>query len=408
MCNRNAQCQQLRYVVFSSVLLLSIIILYKPPFFDAALAGSPSFPRQEIRDNTKGWIDFQTFNKVLIGDESTDISKVYYLSNGKFLNATLWLVAPFKDKPSNKTEILSYGMLIDADSNYATGVLGIDYRVGVTWNNATKSWTKVFDELGSLNELGKVGEKTVVSPMPNYTGFFKSGEKYIDLSTDLSELGSPDNYRIIFYAVEKKQGTPLLADFSTWAYVPPPKFELSTNPDPVEVAQGENHTFTIQVKSTSDNQPLRVENFVGKAPSNHHLIWDFNALSKSNNSEPAPVTVRADGEAMAGSYTASVITIMDQYSSFPFSVVEHPNSPIRVVAANGTFSSGHIIAEVPLTIKITVTLDLWDNIHNWFVKWGAVVAFFFAIATFLIGLLIDKDTLIKRLYRKKGGKGVIN
>ncbi|MDQ6863909.1 MAG: hypothetical protein M3044_08795 [Thermoproteota archaeon] len=75
-------------------------------------------------------------------------------------------------------------MLIDADSNYATGVLGIDYRVGVMWNNATKSWTKEFDELESLNELGKVGEKTVVSPMPNYKGFFKSGERYLDLSTD--------------------------------------------------------------------------------------------------------------------------------------------------------------------------------------------------------------------------------
>lgn len=367
-----------------------------------ANASSPSFPRLEIRDNTKSWVDIQTFNKVLIGDESTDISKAYYLSNGKYLNATLWLVAPIEDKPSNKTEILGYGMLIDADSNYATGVLGIDYRFGVTWNNSTRSWTKVFEELGSFNELGKVGEKAVVSPIQDYHGFFKSGEKYVDLSMDLSEIGSPDNYRVIFYAIEKRQGSPLFADFTTWAYIPPPKFELSTNPDPVEVSQGESRTFTIQLKSTSDNQPLRVENFEVQAPSNHHLQWDFHALSKSNNSEPTPVAISADGEAKVGSYTASIITVIDQESSFPFNVVEYPNSQVRVIPENGTFSSGHIIADVPLTIRVTEKLLPLDNLYNFFSKWGTIVAFVFGIVTFLIGLFIDKDTLIKKLSGKKG------
>ncbi|MDQ6863908.1 MAG: hypothetical protein M3044_08790, partial [Thermoproteota archaeon] len=144
-----------------------------------------------------------------------------------------------------------------------------------------------------------------------------------------------------------------MADFSTWAYVPPPKFELSTNPDPVEVRQGTNFTFTIQLKSTSDNLPLRVEYFRVQPPSKHHLQWDFNALSKSNNSEPTAVSISADREAMVGSYTASVITIIDQYSSFPFNVFEDHNSRIQVVLVNGTFSSGHIIAHVPLAIKIT-------------------------------------------------------
>jgi len=124
-------------------------------------------------------------------------------------------------------------------------------------NNINKSGTRVFDELGSFNELGKVGEKASVSPVRGYQSFTKSGKKYVDLSIDLSWIAYPDNYRIIFYAIEKKESSPLLADFTTWAYAPQPKFELFTNPDPVEVSQNESRNFTIQLESTSDNQLLR-------------------------------------------------------------------------------------------------------------------------------------------------------
>jgi hypothetical protein len=60
-----------------------------------------------------------------------------------------------------------------------------------------------------------------------------------------------------------------------------------------------------------------------------------------------------------------------------------------------------IVADVPLTIKITERLSSLDNLYNFFNKWGAIATFLFGVLTFLIRLFIDKDTLIKKLSKKK-------
>jgi hypothetical protein len=54
------------------------------------------------------------------GDRSTDIESVDYSSDGKSLNATLWLYFPFKSNQSNLNEEVDYGMFIDADFDRTT------------------------------------------------------------------------------------------------------------------------------------------------------------------------------------------------------------------------------------------------------------------------------------------------
>ena len=50
-----------------------------------------------------------------IGDKVTDIQVVNYYSDGRFLNATLWLGKFNKLGPSDRR--LNYGMYIDSDFN---------------------------------------------------------------------------------------------------------------------------------------------------------------------------------------------------------------------------------------------------------------------------------------------------
>ena len=61
----------------------------------------------------------------------TDIKAVDYISDGKTLNATFWLASGLKNSSlatfSQPFRKVSYGILIDADSNTKTGYNGADY-----------------------------------------------------------------------------------------------------------------------------------------------------------------------------------------------------------------------------------------------------------------------------------------
>src|SRR5918995_2987474 len=87
---------------------------------------SPHLPQQEIIDPRLDWIDLTNNNLTTQGDRSTDIESVDYSSDGKTLNATLWLYFPFKANHSSPNEEVSYGMLIDTDFDRTTGYAGID------------------------------------------------------------------------------------------------------------------------------------------------------------------------------------------------------------------------------------------------------------------------------------------
>ena len=111
-----------------SVFLLVIIILDP---FQKAIASSPSFKLQQLINENHRWV--QTYGKSAAHLKSnyTDILVVDYISNGKTLNATFWLSSGFDNfsaftynQPFRK---ITYGMLINVDSNTKTGYNGADY-----------------------------------------------------------------------------------------------------------------------------------------------------------------------------------------------------------------------------------------------------------------------------------------
>src|SRR5687768_16071322 len=81
--------------------LLITILIFCSSFLLTVFAESPSFVRQEIRDdlddfktinqNTSRYIDSDVNceNKPIV--DSADIKSISYISNCKFLNATIWL-----------------------------------------------------------------------------------------------------------------------------------------------------------------------------------------------------------------------------------------------------------------------------------------------------------------------------
>jgi len=94
------------------------------------------FPRQEIATGVHDGIQVNSTNgKQTIADykdfldNSSDIQRITYSSNGKILNATLWLNGPIHATPSNYgANTVVYGVLIDIDNNPTTGKFGVDYQ----------------------------------------------------------------------------------------------------------------------------------------------------------------------------------------------------------------------------------------------------------------------------------------
>jgi hypothetical protein len=86
-------------------------------------------------------------------------------------------------------------MLIDADSNQATGKDGVDYQVELQWNNKYKTWIKFFTEYSSE------GYRRELSTDTNYTHFFE-GEvgHYVLLSANLNAMSFPNKYKVMFYS----------------------------------------------------------------------------------------------------------------------------------------------------------------------------------------------------------------
>ena len=106
-----------------------------------------SFSRQEVNSATHDIIQLNgklhtqtkaTHNQPL--DKSAIIQRVTYFSDGKTLNATLWMGGGIKHDPSiYGASIVAYGVLIDIDNNNATGKYGVDYQKEIQWNSQNKT-----------------------------------------------------------------------------------------------------------------------------------------------------------------------------------------------------------------------------------------------------------------------------
>ena len=178
------------YIIIIFLLILITTTIDKPLYHEV-FAASPAFNRQEITDDVNDGIHINIMGQsqtkddyISKLDESTDIQKVTYSSNGTVLTATVWLASGFEEKPSaNGSNVaVIYGILIDADSNQVTGKEGVDYQIEIHWTNETQTWNK-----GIIEYSSPVHNRTF-DIKEDYTGFYKKDERYVMLSANLDDI----------------------------------------------------------------------------------------------------------------------------------------------------------------------------------------------------------------------------
>jgi hypothetical protein len=157
---------------------------------------------------------------------------------------------------------------MDADNNNKTGIVaGVDYIFSFNKADNDKSWNKQIQQWATPTVF------RIIDSTDNYTGLFGrfpgrgQEEGSINLSVDLDAIGSPDNYRVIFFA-KKGNATDVsdrVGDYTNWALIPPSKLEISVLPNPSEIRQEESKKVELQLKSnTAFDSQTRI--FIKKTP----------------------------------------------------------------------------------------------------------------------------------------------
>jgi hypothetical protein len=301
-----------------------VFILVHTSLLDQAFAASPTFSHIEIKDVFHDGLEvnvirnnFTEDNYMDPLDNSTDIRSVDYSSDGIILNATLWLSKPIGQdyNLSQEADILIYGILIDADSNQATGKNGVEYQVEVQWNNLTKTWIRFFTQYSSD------GFSRIIELDLSYTEPFREQESnYVLLYADLSAMNFPNNYKVISYSeviYDDYYPSNVSIDFDSWTYVPSPVYTASTTPPGVELRQGDEEDIGLQIKSNIGSTP-KVVNYLPVNYSGIEVIFDPDELHKPYyDTSPAPFRLNVPSDAAVGQYTIPLIANVSVESTFP-------------------------------------------------------------------------------------------
>jgi hypothetical protein len=359
--------------MFYALILLLVAVLITSNYIvlpNEVFAASPSFTDREITDKPRDWLDLKTRNSTKDADFSTDILAVDYYSNGKILNATYWLSAPFKEKPSDSE--VNYGMYIDADFNDDTGFNGIDYKVEIKWNNETQNWDKV------IESWSQIGKTRVLENISDYTGFYKKDGYYVLLDVNLDELLSPEKYKVLFYSEAKREGS-FRTDLTRWVAIPPLELAVFASPSSIELRKGDEKTIEIQVNASQGYEPT-VELFTN-SPSND-LLLNF----KQNNTlripsyglASTPLTITSTDGALVRPYTIFITA----NSSFPPKELITDYRSRQPIDNVTTQSSLYAVLQEPLSVTDEIA-DFWN-------KLGSPISFMYGILAGLSPLLYKK------------------
>jgi hypothetical protein len=386
----------------TSVTLVAINIV----LFCEVDAQLQSFPRQEItvgsRDGLQlnGTADTQSradYKGRL--DNSSDIEKITYFSDGKSLNATLWLGDNVTKNPSMKgANIVVYGALIDVDNNPTTGKFGVDYQKEIQWTNETHQWNSFLAEYSSPDHF------RILELQRNHSVVFEEDQKYIPVSFYLDSITSPQKYKVLYYSVlAYGNNSKIVVDLTGWLDIPPATYTFSTLPSPLIIRQGEQMDIGVQLKSSSGVPP----NAIGFIPSTDYsgIKVTFNPNRSSNTSSassntssasstffgiaPAPFTIEVPKEAQVGQYSIPVMVNISSGSLFPSKFINLLNYNLSVP------NQGYISKQANLSLSVIKPPTLAEQVNEFWGTYGTLISlmgagFAGALSTYLFDYMKNR------------------
>lgn len=237
------------------ILLFLLLLLLPSSLFLNAFAASPAFDQvfitdEQMRDKPNDWVQTYGNDSTHLKSDYANILAVDYVSDGKTLNATLWLKSNSENAStySQPFKKIRYGMLIAIASLPPTsGYNGANYdfyieAVGGKWSEY-------------LYMLSSTGSSSLVGSKINYTEPFGGttiGPGHVNLRLDLDSIHSPSAYGLAFYTAESFKSNEV-RDFTNWVDIPPANLHILTDPKDTVIRQGEEHLIPAEMDSPFSN-----------------------------------------------------------------------------------------------------------------------------------------------------------
>jgi hypothetical protein len=285
-----------------------IIIILLPMFSNLALntnfnyvfADSKSFVNSIV-------IDTKDDDKLIESDKYNipiNILSANYMSNGKFLNATIWLSKPIiiQQYADYMKKNISFQMLLyilggkDGINLYNITIRPIGHGI----------WDKTIQQ--NITYGNNKQNVRTLEVLHNYTNFFENGHKYIDFSINLNLLGFPDNYVIYFKTHGNIDGKELTD--STQRVSVPPKINaiISELPENISLYPGSEKNVTFFIRSVDLNEKTNILfNNSGQSKDVNLLFHKSPITIPTNGTTSTNLIIKTAGNATPGIKTLTVL-----------------------------------------------------------------------------------------------------
>jgi hypothetical protein len=364
-------------------LLLLTTISYASLTISNVLADSPSFSRQEVGDDEHDGININGLSGTQTRDDyedtldnSTDIQKITYLSDGKNLNASLWLGGNFAEDAGSKGAAAAvYGMLLDVDSNPNTGFQGVDYQLEVQWMNSSKTWNMFLGEYPSVDNpsvKNPADYLKILNSKENYTGFFVDNKPYVTLSLPLNDVAFPNKFKAMYYAIVIYDYSNMVVDLGSWIDIPPLKLAISTLPNPVVIRQGDQKNVAVQLKSDdgfiSDVAGfLPIENYSKIDIQPKDMEETAGGEQPQTSTDPRTFIMKVANDAEIGEYTIPMLVNISTASVFPSEFLRLSNFTFSVP------TKGNVLRVANFTLSVTEPITIQDQTKEFWAAYGGII-----------------------------------
>jgi hypothetical protein len=389
-------------IIFILLLLFLSALLISSSLFHNAFAESPAFDQNFITDEQtsnqkKDWVQTYGNDSTHLRSDYANILAVDYLSDGKTLNATLWLKSDSENALtySQPFKKIRYGMLIAIASLPPTaGYNGANYDFYIEAVNG--KWSQY------LYLLSSTGTRSLVYSKINYTESFGGtmiGPGYVKLQLNLNSLAYPKAYGLSFYTAESFKSNEV-RDFTNWVVIPPANLHILTDPKDTVIRQGEEHLIPAEMTSPYSSNVTSIK-----------LVGSTNYTSSglqvtTQRIQPPLFRVKVSTQTPLGVYTIPVVGSLIVQTTFASPTSAPATTTVERVTGfvDPEFqvskkypTVGYITGSANLTIHVIPPLTFNETFRSFWDVFGDVIGLSSAglvgaLATLFVDNLKDRKT----------------
>ena len=373
--------------------IIAIVLVLSPlsspffslnPFYEEAVASSSAFELQEITNENRQWVQTYGNNDENLKSNYTDILAVNYISDGKNLNVTMWLASGFESNSTSPPEYnqpfrkISYGMLIDADSNTKTGYNGADYDFYLEVAEGRLS--------GNLYQLSSTGGYRLVGSKVNLQYLFHPDDlqNSVTLSLDLGSINYPSRYDLLFYSAESYKSNEV-RQFTSWVNIPPPSLEMTTSPSNIAIRQGQEMLVPARIKSTTgySNDVINIT-LTGNNKNNYDMAPGFNSTDLHvaiQRNQPPLFRIAVPQQTPLGIYTVPLIVTIREPSIATLSKPLSVNTTRGAVDPEFDLSKryptvGYLTKPLNFTVTVMAPMTISEQFKDFWGTYGQFIGLF--------------------------------